>query len=60
MARTLKDQRLRAQRGIDRVAHFEAGGTLEGWRGRHTVEVDRRKEANRRACRLPLRLEEVT
>ena len=35
----------------ERRAHFEAGGTLEGWLGRHNVEVDRMKETDRIACR---------
>lgn len=42
---------LKAIRGIERRAHFEAGGTVEGWRGRHTVTVDRRHESSRMACR---------
>jgi hypothetical protein len=42
---------LKAQRGFDRQAHFAAGGTVEGWRGRHQVQVDRRKEGSRKACR---------
>jgi hypothetical protein len=28
---------LKAQSGLDRVAHFSAGGTLAAWRGIHTV-----------------------
>jgi hypothetical protein len=58
MARTRKDIEnrrkltdLRAIRGLDRQAHFRSGGTLEAWLGRHLVEVDRMKEAHRRACR---------
>lgn len=55
MARTRKDternRRSAAIRGLERKAHFEAGGTLEAWRGRHLVETDRRKEGSRRACR---------
>lgn len=42
---------IKVQRGLDRQAHFSAGGTVEGWRGRHQVQVDRRKEASRKACR---------
>ncbi len=42
-----------AQRGIDRKEHFEAGGTLSGWRGVHQVASDRRREASRMACRRP-------
>ena len=37
--------------GEIRKAHFEAGGTLAGWRGRSSVQTDRRKQANKRACR---------
>lgn len=58
MARTRKDieirrkiKHLKAIRGLERRAHFEAGGTLEGWLGRHNVEVDRMKETDRIACR---------
>ena len=58
MARTRKDieirrqiKHLRAIRGLERRAHFEAGGTLEGWRGRHTVETNELHEGRRMACR---------
>jgi len=56
MARTLKKNDriladIKVQRGLDRQAHFAAGGTVEAWRGRHGVQVDRRKEQNRKACR---------
>jgi hypothetical protein len=44
---------MKAQRGFDRQAHFEAGGTVEAWRGKHMVQVDRRKEGARKACRRP-------
>ena len=37
--------------GLARKAHFESGGTLEAWRGRASVQTDRRKRANKRACR---------
>lgn len=39
------------QRGMDRAAHFAAGGDLASWRGRHSVYPDRRKEGSRKACR---------
>jgi len=39
------------QRGLDRAAHFAAGGDLASWRGVHTVTTDRKREASRRACR---------
>lgn len=55
MARNRKDTERRRQsaavRGLARQAHFEAGGGVEAWRGRHLVETDRRKETARRACR---------
>lgn len=58
MARTMKDietrrklKDMRAIRALDRQAHFESGGTLEAWLGRHMVEVDRLREERRRACR---------
>ena len=41
----------KAIRGLERKAHFAAGGTLEAWRGRKQVTTDRRKQANKRACR---------
>ena len=40
-----------AQRGLDRAAHFAAGGDLASWRGVHTVFKDRKREASRRKCR---------
>lgn len=62
MARTKKDvtakhrvgriiDSLRLLRGLDRAAHFSAGGTPADWRGQHDVRPDERKEARRRACR---------
>jgi len=42
---------MKAIRGNDRKAHFESGGSLESWRGRHMVVPDKRKAANKRACR---------
>ena len=50
MDKKLKAQ-LAAQRGLDRAAHFANGGTVAAWRGRHTVQKDRKKEKDRRACR---------
>jgi len=41
----------KAVRGLDRAAHFAAGGSLAEWRGRHTVTTDRKKRASKRACR---------
>jgi hypothetical protein len=65
MARSLKDvspkhrvkrtlASLRLLRGFNRAAHFEAGGTLEAWRGRSDIRPDKRKDSNRRACRGPV------
>jgi hypothetical protein len=58
MARTRKDNEIRrkikhlkAVRGLERRAHFEAGGTLEGWLGRHLVETNDLHEGRRLACR---------
>jgi hypothetical protein len=41
----------RGAMGAIRKAHFEANGTLAGWRGRSSVRTDRRKQADKRACR---------
>lgn len=37
--------------GYRRKMHFAAGGTTTAWRGNHRVYTDRKKEAQRRACR---------
>ena len=65
MARTRKDverrrilAQVRAIRGLDRQAHFAAGGSVEAWRGRHLVEIDRLREQRRVACRRRIRNEE--
>ena len=34
-----------------RKSHFSSGGDLTSWRGRHDVYVDRKKQANKYACR---------
>lgn len=60
MARTIKDSiarriaDMKAIRGLERKAHFEAGGTLDGWLGRSWVNTDRRKAADKKACRGPV------
>jgi len=41
----------KAQRAAARKAHFANGGTLATWRGRASAFTDRRKRANKRACR---------
>ena len=38
-------------RGILREEHFKNGGSLEEWRGKHSVEVDKKKEEKRNRCR---------
>ena len=63
MARTKKDvtakyrvkrmlASLRLLRGFDRAAHFAAGGTPADWRGVSDIRPDKRKEGNKRACRI--------
>ena len=42
---------IRAQRGLDRQSFFEEGGELVRWRGVHVVFSDKKKKANKRACR---------
>jgi hypothetical protein len=44
-------KRLRAVQGVIRKEHFAAGGSVHEWRGMHLVQRDRKKEANRQACR---------
>lgn len=55
--KTATSERVRAQRGYDRAAHFESGGSVEEWRGYHAVHdsVSRssrtRSASRRRAIR---------
>lgn len=42
---------LQGQKGEDRRHHFATGGSVVAWRGRHSVNTDRRKAANKGACR---------
>ena len=44
-------EHLAAIRGLDRQAHFEAGGELATWRGLLKVETDRFHESKKRECR---------
>lgn len=37
----------KAIRGLARKEHFENGGTVEGWRGVHTVQKDKRTKRKR-------------
>jgi hypothetical protein len=39
------------QMGINRKEHFQNGGTLDSWRGTHTVSQDAQKEESKFACR---------
>ena len=41
----------RGIRGLDRKAHFASGGDLASWRGVHQVTKDRKKAADKHACR---------
>ena len=38
-------------RGLARKEHFAEGRTLEDWRGICRIQLDKRKEASKRACR---------
>jgi hypothetical protein len=65
MSRTVKNAKstkllahLAAIRGLDRKAHFDAGGDPAGWRGQHQVQTDRLRRGRRLACRQPLREED--
>ena len=54
MAKGKKSNTLKAHRatkGQIRKAHFESGGTVSQWRGRASVQTDRKKENSRSACR---------
>ena len=42
---------LKATAAARRKAHFANGGDLSTWRGRATVFSDRKKAANKKACR---------
>jgi len=41
----------RAQAGLDRKHFFASNGDLAQWRGRATVQKDRKKEEVRKKCR---------
>jgi hypothetical protein len=41
----------RGTMGLIRKEYFENGGDLAGWRGRSSVQTDRRKKKNKKACR---------
>lgn len=47
----------RASAGLERKQHFAAGKDLESWRPRRKVEPERRREANKKACRGKVRWE---
>ena len=43
---------IKAQRGLDRVAHFATGGTLTDWMGGpRLIEEDKKKKNNKNWCR---------
>jgi len=42
---------MKADKAAKRKAHFAAGGTLAMWRGAAHTFADRKKKANKRACR---------
>lgn len=48
----------RAQRGLDRKAHFAAGGTVAAWRGVHTCTKNGKAYASKNACRRPARADD--
>ena len=47
---------IKAAKAAQRRAHFAAGGTLAMWRGAAHTFADRKKKANKRACRGRVRL----
>ena len=51
MKKKKKFNAAKAARASMRKAHFAAGGTTAMWRGRAATFTDRKKKANRRACR---------
>jgi len=51
MARKATYNPMKASQGAARKAHFANGGTLATWRGRAATFTDRRKAANKQACR---------
>ena len=44
-------ERNRQVAGAERERYFEEGGDLPGWRGRSTIFTDRKKKADKHACR---------
>jgi hypothetical protein len=46
-----KIESFRHARGVDRMVHFEMGGTPASWRGVRQVIPDLAKEESRSACR---------
>lgn len=50
----MEDDKIEAykrQRALQREEHFRNGGTLADWRGLHIVEEDKKKRADKDACR---------
>ena len=44
-----KDKARAKQRGEDRKKHFESGGSLSEWRGKHSVHTSKADKRNSRA-----------
>ena len=42
---------MRVQAGIDRENYFANGGEASRWRGLRLITTDKKKAANKRACR---------
>lgn len=38
-------------KGIIRKSHFESGGSVDSWRGKHNIYKDRKKDTNKNSCR---------
>ena len=51
MAKKKKFSAMQAEKAAKRKAHFANGGTLAMWRGASQNFVDRKKKANKNACR---------
>ena len=49
--KTKKFDSAKAAAAARRKAHFAQGGTVAMWRGRASTFTDRKKQADKRACR---------
>lgn len=54
MARKKQDS-TKAQKASLRKAHFESGGSTNLWCGKSNAHKDRKKQANKKACRQKVR-----